>query len=191
VDAESYYSHFGVAGSFFYVPEFDSAVNGNTQAPFPTTSMSFTLGARYRHALAGITGHAAIDYGGHNFTIKGATVEKPPIPDVRFRFVRAGLGARALVVPRVTAALQGGYRYVLSSGEIASDAYFPRLDVAAMDARAALSVAVYGTWQVELAATLERYFFRMNPEPGDAMVAGGAADQYLGGQLLLKYEPEL
>jgi hypothetical protein len=191
VDAESYYSHFGVAGSFFYVPEFNSAVNGNSADPFPTTSMSFIAGARYRHTLAGITAHLALDYGGHNFTIKGESVEKPPIPNVRYRFVRAGGGARVELVPRLRAALEGGYRHVLSAGEIASDAYFPRLGVAAFDAKAALSVTVYGTWQVELAGTLERYFFSMNPEPGDAMVAGGAADQYLGGQLLLKYEPAL
>ena len=188
VDAESYYSHFGVAGSFFYVPEFNSAVNGNSADPFPTTSMSFIAGARYRHTLAGITAHLAADYGGHNFTIKGESVEKPPIPNVRYRFARAGAGARVELVPRLRAAVEGGYRHVLSAGEIASDAYFPRLGVAAFDAKAAVSVTVYGTWQVELAGTLERYFYSMNPEPGDAMVAGGAADQYLGGQLLLKYE---
>ena len=180
---------FGVAAGLSYTPSFNSELNGVSDDSFPTTSMSFTVGGRYRRELAGIPTHLDIDYGGHNFTIKGSTTDKPPIPNVRYRFVRAGAGASFSLMPRLRVHGQAGYRFVMSSGEIASQAYFPQLDAAAVDGRVALALAVLPSWKVEIAGTVERYFFSMNPAVGDSRIAGGGADQYLGAQLILKFQP--
>ncbi len=153
--------------------------------------MSFAAGARYHIALPALAIHLAADYGGHNFTIKSPSAQRPEIPNVRFRYVRAGVGASVDLTSRIGVHVEGGYRYILSAGEIETAMYFPKLDAAAVDSRLALRIGIASGIQVELAGTLERFFFSMNPNPGDPMVAGGATDQYLGGQLSLRYSPPL
>ncbi len=180
----------GITGRYVNTPKFNSNLDGNTENYSQTTSMSFELGGRYSIPIGKHAFEVSTAYGGHNFTIKSATGPKPAIPNVRFRYLRAGAGTEVGIAPSLKLRAEAGYRYILSAGEIESPAYFPKLDVAAVDARVSLRIALWSAWQVELATTMQRFFFSMNSSPGDTMVAGGAIDQYLGGQLLLRYSLE-
>ncbi|MBL9016862.1 MAG: hypothetical protein JNL83_21925, partial [Myxococcales bacterium] len=42
---------------------------------------------------------------------------------------------------------------------------------------------------VQARLDLRRYFFAMNPEPGDPWIAGGATDQYFGGAIGFAVSP--
>lgn len=177
----------GVAASYSYTPSFNSGLNGNSNEPFPTTHRTFLAGVRGRFKAGSLFGRIDLDYGGQNFTIKGALASSTPIPNLRYRFVRGGASTR-VASGDFYAALSGGYRHVLSTGEISEDAYFPRLDVAGVDGRVVLGYELFSGWNVELAATMERYFFTMNPEVGDPLIAGGAVDFYQGGQISIRYQ---
>jgi hypothetical protein len=72
-----------------------------------------------------------------------------------------------------------GYLFVLSAGEITSPEYFPRANANGVEAGLGLGVQLLGTVEARLNVDARRYIFGLNPEPGDPLVAGGAADDYL------------
>jgi hypothetical protein len=176
----------GLAGAFTHVPSFDSEDGAGGQ--YTSEARSYALGARYRHAILGVEVAGALDYGSQSFSIASSgDMPAPDFPGVNYRYLRAGLGVSAPLWSRYSIAAAAGYRQVLSSGQIESDDFFPRSSARAFDADLELSAALAWGFDVRVGAALERYGHDLQPEPGDARVAGGALDQYLRLFLRLGY----
>lgn len=173
-------------GRFALTRPFDSTLD---DTPYRTHGSSFAAGV-HGHLPSRVLG-LGVDLGARSllFDPAGDPMAPPPLPNVRYQFVRAGIDAQRGLGGSLTAGAGAGYRYVYGAGQIAGDAYFPRLSVAAVDAAVWVDYRLARAWRVGVGAELERYFFAMNPEPGDANVAGGAIDQYLGATLRLTVEP--
>ena len=167
----------GGAARFTHVPSFDS--EDLAGARYTSKARSYALGGRYRRRIARVDVAGALDYGSQSFSIASAgDAPDPDFPAVRYHYLRAGLSAAAPVWSRYAIAGAVGYRQVLSTGEIESDDFFPRASARGLDLELELSAAIGWGFDVRAGAALERYGFALDPEPGDARVAGGALDQY-------------
>ena len=114
-------------------------------------------------------------------------VEKSYVPDVDFQSAggRLKLGLRLSVF---VAELGGGARYVFSTGQFGSAAWFPDASGFALEGSALLGVAPTGFLDIFASASLERYTFSLNQSaPSDPLlpptrpngVADEAQDHYL------------
>ena len=176
----------GAAGHFTHVPSFET--EDGAGARYISEARSFAGGARYRYALGPVSLAAALDFGQQSFSIESrGDMAGPDFPAVKYRYLRAGLGASAPLWSRYSIAAAVGYRHVLSSGEIESAEFFPRTTARALDVELDLAAALLWGFDVRLGAALERYGHDLQPEPGDSKVAGGALDQYPRLHLRLGY----
>lgn len=176
----------GAAGHFTHVPSFET--EDGDGARYTSEARSFAAGARYRYLLGPVTLAAALDFGQQSFSIESrGDMTAPDFPAVKYRYLRAGLGAAAPLWSRYSIAGAVGYRHVLSSGEIESSDFFPRTTARAIDVELELAAALLWGFDVRLGAALERYGHDLQPEPGDSKVAGGALDQYPRLHLRLGY----
>jgi hypothetical protein len=171
-------SHFGLTAS----AEQSFLLKSGTQGgpAFSTNAQRITLGlvGRLPVQKAEVTLSAA--YGWQDFSIGGeGDPTRPNIPNVTYRFLRAGAGLRLDVKPRVALLASAAYLHVLDSGQIATSNYFPRLTVAGMEAGVGAAWQFSSPWEVRVGVDYRRYFFSMHPEPGDRLIAGGALDNYV------------
>ncbi|RKG59887.1 hypothetical protein D7X30_12735 [Corallococcus sp. AB011P] len=158
---------------------------GSTGAvSYPTTAREWQAGLRYvipfgeaqRHGFE-ITG----TYGMNTFRIDAVDGERPlDLPNVEYKTAGLGLGVRAALSEKFDFNFRLGYQHPLDSGELSSDAWFPRMSAGAVTGSATLAYRLNRILDVRVKADLRRYFFKFNPEPGDPYVAGGAVDQYPG-----------
>ncbi len=111
----------------------------------------------------------------------------PGVPSADYRFLRLGVGFEQRAPLGLSWEGRLGYRLPVSSGEIASDAWFPNASSGGVDAQVALRLQLGAGLDARLAVDFERYFFTLDPEVGAPRVAGGALDQYLGVGLGLGY----
>ncbi len=186
----SYYPlpNYGAAASFSYAPSFDTTIDGVTSESFPTTATTFMLGARARYPVSRFLTHIDLDFGGRAFTIKDSTGPRPEIPNVKYRYLRLGAGGSTPVKPGIEVGMHLGYRHVLSSGEVESQAWFPKLGANALDLTLSLVVNVMPSWDVVATGSMERYSLGLNTETGDARIASSATDMYILGTVGLQYE---
>jgi hypothetical protein len=122
-------------------------------------------------------------YGGELFAIESLN-PNASLPSVDYRFVRASADAR---VPLGRFAVFGdvGYLFVLSAGAVA--ARFPKSSVGGVQAEVGGAVAIAAGFEARVTASYRRFFYTMNPTPGDGYVAGGALDELSGLQASLAY----
>ena len=130
----------------------------------------------------------AVAYGRQVYEVGGgvASGEKPLVPSVTYSFVRFGAGLRVRAHERVTLDGHAGYRLLVGTGELGTT-YFPRARVDAIDADATLTVALYRGLEARLGGAVQHYFAKLNPEPGDPLVAGGLTDTHVTGTIALAY----
>jgi hypothetical protein len=156
---------------------------------YPTQALVWGAGLRWRFFLGeqselGI----GVRYEHQGFKISGtASNPKPDVPDVNYSAVAGGLDLRLSLFGPVSFLAGGGYRYLLSVGEIGSAAWFPRQSSQGVDAMVGFGVALGRAFEIRIQGQLQRYGFSFNPEPGDPRVAGGATDTYLSGGLSLAW----
>lgn len=152
-------------------------------ASYTTKTASYGGELKARLTLGRLEPFASAGYAWHDFVIQNPAGAPPPgVPGVTYSGPRAELGARWGFSPRLWLDALGGYQYLLSAGEIGSAAYFPRQRSGGVDASVGVSVKVASA-VVRASAEYRRYFFTLNPQPGDALVAGGALDEYWSGTL--------
>jgi hypothetical protein len=65
------------------------------------------------------------------------------------------------------------------SNSLAQTGYFPHATAGGVDAQIGPAVALSDFFELRLNGEYRRYFFSMNPRPGEAHIAGGALDEYL------------
>lgn len=125
----------------------------------------------------------ALSYGEARFRIDplgpahpGSPVE--PLPSVRYRYLRTAVGADVDLVEGLSVGGGVGFRAVLSSGQLAYREWFPRSSTAGVDLRLRVTWRFDRWFAVRAYIQHIRYISALNPEPGDARVAGGAQDEW-------------
>jgi hypothetical protein len=155
---------------------------------YNTSSSEWGLGVGLdvgiRSARIGLTA----TYGEQRFSIDDDPMMEL-VPDVTYRFARAGLAMSIPLAPRFTLLATGGYRYLLGMGGLTRAAWFPRATGAGLDISAGVAFHVTGWLDLQARIDARRYFFAMNPEVGDPWIAGGATDDYIGGAIGLAISP--
>jgi TolB-like protein len=131
--------------------------------------------------------HAAVGYGAQAFTMKDNGTQQAPVPDVDYRSVRMGGGARFQVSDRIGVGLDGAFLVLTSLGELSSSAWFPRASGNGIQGQLYADASVYKGLKARLFMDYQRQFFNFNSKTGDSHIAGGAVDQYLTAGLGLGY----
>jgi hypothetical protein len=170
---------FGYARAF----ALQSATSDGTK--YSTDWSRYYVGARYRirtgsgaSPIFGLTGA----YGAESFEFGGAP--NATLPSVAYQFVQASADAR-VPIGRFSIFADVGYLFVLSGGAVADR--FPKSSIGGIEAKLGASFTVIPSLEVRLAASYRRFFYTMNPTPGDGYVAGGALDELSGLQGGLAY----
>jgi hypothetical protein len=154
---------------------------------FPTAHWEFSGGVKGRLPLGSVWLSAASEYGIETFRIDSAApgTPKPPVPSVRYQYVRAGGIVQFNATSYLTLVLTGGYRHVFSAGEVASDLYFPHASVTALDASATLAIRLSRGLELRIGSDVRRYDLQLRSRPGDVRKARAAVDDYVGGTVSL------
>jgi hypothetical protein len=130
--------------------------------------------------MIGVSG--GIDYLQFNFDATGAINDSAPA--VTYASLRAGLDGR---IPfwKMALLLDFGYDGPLSAGAVHDR--FRDSSVGGVDAGAGLALVLGSGFELRLRGHYTRYFYKFHPIPGDAYVAGGALDEFLGVGLGVAY----
>ena len=163
--------------------EFESKTTDGTQTA-KGNWLRYSVGARGRIHTSGKPGEVLVGvqgtYGASKFAFTGTDPIVSQVPSVDYKYLRAGADVR---IPfgafSVTAA--AGYDFILSSGPF--EQKFPRAEIGGVDALLGAAYRVAENVEIAGSAHYERVFSKLNPQPGDQYVAGGALDQYLIFQL--------
>jgi hypothetical protein len=178
----------GLGVTAAYDAAFGLSSSGSSSASGASVGTSWSrveVGARERiplgrAVLLGLHG----GYGQIAYSFDGAPDATSEVPSVEYHFVRGGADAR-FVVGALALIVDGSYLGVLSSGAVGS--YFPRATVGGVEARAGAAYALGAGFHLCFDASYTRFFYTLNPVPGDAYVAGGALDQMATASLGLGY----
>ncbi len=149
--------------------------------------MSYYAGIRARiHAPdgdAGLVIGISDSFSSQSFTFDatGGPIDGQVSGSVSYRANRTAVDAR---VPLGRFALLGaaGFRAVFDAGQVAARFRSPSVD--GVDAEFGVAVSVGSGWEGRLVGDYERYFYSFKPVRGDAFIAGGLLDQFVGGRLL-------
>lgn len=151
---------------------------------FSTSEMELEGAVRARLPLGDHEVALSAGAGIHNFGIDNADGGvDPDVPAVNYTFLRFGLEASVGILDSLHLMLGGAYRPVLSAGEIMEPAWFTRGSAAAVDASVQIAWEFMPSLDLRIGGEMRRYFYSLNPEPGDPRVAGGATDQYFSGTI--------
>ncbi len=106
------------------------------------------------------------------------------VPNVDYQAIRFGVDAR---FPLGRAAILAGFDWIepLSAGPVYDR--FTGVGVHGLGAKLGLVVGIASGFELRFAAEYNRFFSDFDPVLGDAYVAGGALDQYLGLRLSAAY----
>jgi len=153
------------------------------QQSHPTRHLSYSFGARGRLPLGRATLLGGLDLGQQRFEVDlpGATLS----PSVRYRFLRPSLGGR-VGLDDFALSLSAAYLKVLAGSGLGGTV-FPRAQVRGFEFGARLAYAIAPELAVDLRLDFRRFAHDMNARPGDAMLVGGAVDDYLAAALRLSY----
>jgi len=147
-----------------------------------TTWNRFLVGLRYRIRFGDKGGYGYVapiaGFGGENFVFSdpGGTLAKE-VPAVKYTFIKAGLDARIPLGP-VAVMAGAGWLFASSGGSDLETvgSRFPHHKVNGVDANLGLGVGLAKGLEARLTYRYTRFFYTMNPEPGEAYIAGGALD---------------
>jgi hypothetical protein len=176
----------GVLGYFDYAFGITSQAADGTR--YATKALDLNLALTVRIPVGDVLKvNPFVGYTMESFAVTSAVGPGPDLANVGYRGLRGGLMLRAHVAGPVF--VQGSFagRYLLNTGEIQSASRFPRLKAGGLDAQVAIPVALTNRFEVKLQADYTRYWYSMNPQPGDAAVAGGALDIYASGTLVAAF----
>jgi hypothetical protein len=152
----------------------------------PTSSNAWSVGARGNLLFGSSMAGLGLEYGGLNYTVDlpAPTPDNAQVPDVAYKFIRPSLSGRFGLGSSVALLAGVGYLYVMSAGEIVSDAYFRGSVTTASGFDANLGVAwapISSMKAFELRPMFgyRRISFTFKPDMTDPYQASGAHDDYL------------
>ena len=181
-------ANIGLSVGFNYALGISSVANDGTR--YGTSALRLRAGLIGRLTFGRIQLLPQVGYVMQTYSIaSGANgAAKPNIPDVSYSILRAGLGTRISLIGPLGVTAGFNYQAPLSTGEISSTAYFPRLKAGGLDGNFGVAIGpLFNRVEVRLGVEYIRYWYSMNPEPGDASVAGGALDDSFGGSLMVAF----
>lgn len=180
-------AHIGVSLGFSYMLGVSSVASDGTR--YSTSAVRFRAALMGRIPIGPLELRPHFGYALQNFSISNgaAGASKPNIPDVAYSNLRAGLGLKLNIVGPLALNLGFAYQAPLSVGEISSTRYFPRLKAGGLDANGGISLSFFKRVELRLGVEYIRYWYSMNPEPGDQSVAGGALDDSFGGGFIIAF----
>jgi hypothetical protein len=175
-------SWFGIVGAYSRAVALQSATpsssdqlgaGGGQTVDTSWSSLDMALRARFPLTTAATLGIKG-GYGVLDYSFKNAGALADGLPTVTYRFARAGVDARVHVW-RI--AILGGLDYlaVFDGGTVASR--YPHAKIGGIDAALGLGLTFAGHFEARTGVRYQRFFYSMNPVPGDAYVAGGALDE--------------
>jgi hypothetical protein len=167
-------AHLGIQGG--YERGFLTRTKSPTGRELDVSYQEFFVGLRGRIPLGRHDLGVSASYGQHTFTIEDDEVL---LPDVKYGYLRPAVDGR-FRFGKGLAGFSLGYRNVLSAGQIQDDDWYPNADAGGIDLGVFGGYTPTGSYDLMAGVDLRRYFFSLNPEPGDTRIAGGAVDQYLG-----------
>lgn len=168
----------GLTMSFAHAFGISSTTDAGATVGTGWTHLAGGLRARFRPGnvkgpMIGVNG--GIDYLQFNFDTKGAI--SGSVPSVTYASLRGGVDAR---IPfwRMALLLDFGYDGALSAGDVYTR--FRDSSLGGIDLGVGLSLALGAGFELRLRGHYTRYFYKFHPILGDAYVAGGALDEFLG-----------
>ncbi|MBX7114234.1 MAG: hypothetical protein K1X64_07845 [Myxococcaceae bacterium] len=184
-------SRIGVLTSFdtaFGIASVSTNPTTMVQSRYNTSALRFKLGVTVRFNVGPLELSPILGYALQNYSITApATAEPINVPAVSYNAFRLGGNARFAFIDKMAVQLGIAYQQPLSTGEIGGPKYFPRLSVQGMDAWLSVSYAITKNFEAKVGIDYTRYGYKMNPQPGDPYVAGGALDDYKGMGVVLSY----
>jgi hypothetical protein len=168
---------------------FESSLGATSQgepgsSPSPTRHLAYRVGARGRIPLPVVTVLLGADYGEQHFTLQVPSGVMSP--ESHYGFFRPSIGGR-VAFGRVSFVASAGYLQILDAAGLTAPAMFPKATIRAGDVGAMIGYAFDRGLQVQLGADYRRYAYNMNVQQSDALVVGGALDEYFGLTALLTY----
>ncbi|MCB9641237.1 MAG: hypothetical protein H6727_20225 [Myxococcales bacterium] len=181
-------AHIGLVAEFSYALGLESRTpDGKT---LPTSAYQLQAGLRGRFPIGPISLMLTAGYALQSFQIdtkNPANESGLEIPSVEYHALRIEARAYWAIHPRIGLFLGSAYRVILGAGEIATDAYFPKIWIGQVDAEAGLDINILRWFAIRTRFQFNHYFSSMNSQPGDRRVAGGAVDQYANIDLFLVF----
>jgi hypothetical protein len=153
-----------------------------------TFGQEYEVGVRARQPLAEHEVGLMVAYGKHSFHVSdtdpGPTTNAI-VPNVDYTFIRLGLDGR-LGLGRVSLGAHAGTRLVRDTGPLGTT-WFPSTKTTTVEGGVWGSYALTPLLGVVAGVDYLRYAFNFNPVPTtNAVVAGGAVDQYISGYVALR-----
>jgi hypothetical protein len=179
----SWTSNVGLVGAF------EASLGATTQnmpgaAPSPTRHLAYRVGVRGRVPIAVATLMLGADYGEQHFTLQVPSGVMSP--ESHYGFFRPNLAGR-VAFGRFSFVLSGGYLHIVDAAGLTADSRFPNATIRGGDVGATIGYAFDRGLQVQLGADYRRYAYTMNARQGDALLVGGALDEYVGLTGLVTY----
>jgi hypothetical protein len=178
----------GLSGSF----EYSVALISEDKAGFryTTSSMGYSLGAKYRHFFGTTELIGGVAYAGYNFKVTPEAGDKsaPQVAAVDYKQLKIGASLRIPVSDKFALIGGGNYLHLLGMGEL-RDVYFPFATGRGGEGFAGVAFGLPWASGLEgrLTADFRRYVFAMNSDKTDTRQAGGAIDQYVGANVLFAF----
>jgi len=169
----------GIGAAFDYAVGIASRAEDGTR--YGTTALSLRVGLLGRIPISILTIQPSFGFSRQVYSISSSTGVKPNIPNVGYNALRPALDLKVKIFGPVGFQAGVAYLAILQTGEIG--AFFPRATAAGMDANAGFTVSLFDRLELRARFEYQRYWFSLNPEPGDMNVAGGALDHYVGGSM--------
>jgi hypothetical protein len=108
------------------------------------------------------------------------------VVSTRYLYLRPELWVRYRLSEDLGIAVDGGYMYILSAGEL-EDEYFSRLEGAGVGFTAGAAYSLTSEVFILAGADYRRFFFDAHAKPGDPFVVGGLTDEQIGVTLCIAY----
>lgn len=147
---------------------------------YPTSYTAYSGGLKYLIPFSVLEIEPQVGLVRSRYSILAASVTNPR-PEIPYAFYLAaylGMGIRVNIAEKLAVKVHGAYLPIISKGEIATAAFFPRTAAGGIEAGFYVAYDLYHGLEARVGADYQRFFFTFDPQPGDAKVAGGALDQY-------------
>jgi hypothetical protein len=149
-----------------------------------TLVVAYDVGLRVRIPIGSVELDPTAGYGRQQFDVGTLPGSPSPGPNYDLGFLFVDLHGRWRATGPLSVLFDAAYLSVIQNG-LAESGTFPRSTVAGVDFGAGVGVALIEALELRLVFAYQRFFYSMNPQPGDVHVGGGATDEYLWGTLAL------
>jgi hypothetical protein len=152
-----------------------------------TNASQYFIGVKARIPISVHELGVVVAYGQQTFNLVGDEAA-PTVPDVSYKFIKAGLEGR-FRFDAVSIGLHAGTRLVSNTGGLDRDWFPKHVKTQSLDAGLNVGYAVTPLLEVLVGIDITRYAFNFNPvtAQNSRIIAGGATDQFTSAFLGLRY----